>query len=200
MGRVKTFNRDEAVIKVMYEIWEKGYEACSVKSLSESLGLTRSSFYNAFGSREELFLEVLEVYFAQSIDANLQYINANDDILLSICKVFKSVCDIRAEDSEHKGCLAVNSIIELVGTDEKVGPILADTVQKSVTRFEHLLELAASKGELEANNLRNKALALQNLLIGINVLCKVIHDNKTLWQSTKSTLLGLGVYKASFSL
>ena len=45
MSRAKAFDRDAALALLMEEIWEHGYEACSVKSMSETLGITRSSFY-----------------------------------------------------------------------------------------------------------------------------------------------------------
>ncbi len=200
MGRLKTFNREEAVQTVMHELWLKGYEACSVKSLSETLGMTRSSFYNAFGSREALFLETLQVYAEQSPDRVLGQIDNGDPILQSLCEMFKKVCLARASDTEHRGCLVINSIIELVGIDETVGPILSSAVQNGMGRLEYLLGLAVEKGELECDDIRNTAMALQNTLIGINVLCKVVHDSDSLWRSTRATLLGLKVYKPSFEL
>ena len=51
MARPSKFDRKEAVELAMNEIWRDGYEANSVKALSEKLGITRSSFYNAFSSR-----------------------------------------------------------------------------------------------------------------------------------------------------
>ena len=48
MGRPAKFDRDKAIEIIMNEIWKKGYEACSVKALSEKLSITRPSFYHAF--------------------------------------------------------------------------------------------------------------------------------------------------------
>jgi TetR/AcrR family transcriptional repressor of nem operon len=200
MGRVKTFDRDMAVKVAMNEIWQHGFEACSVKYLSETLGMTRSSFYNAFGSRDELFLEVLQTYFEQTPDRELEYIKKTAPVLKTICEVFKTVCYVRASDNEHKGCLAINSVIELVGIDEGISDVLSNAVIKSMQRFESLLKLAAEKEELNSTDISAKAMALQNTLIGINVLCKVVHDGEELWRSTKETLLGLEVYKPSFQL
>ena len=61
MARPSKFDRQTAVELVMNDIWRSGFEANSVKAISEKLGITRSSFYNAFGSREALFLEALSV-------------------------------------------------------------------------------------------------------------------------------------------
>lgn len=200
MGRAKAFNRSEAVNTVMHEIWRNGYEACSVKALSEKLGLTRSSFYHSFGSREALFLEVLEVYSEQSPDFALNHLDPKSPILKEICKVFKHACIARAEDPEHRGCLAINSVLEMVGTHDTLGPVLSDAMNARLVRFEKLLKLAAIKGELHDNEIRSKAIALINQLVGINVLGKIIHNSEELWLSTRSSLAGLGIYKDSFNL
>ena len=59
MARPSKFDREDALDVVMNQIWQTGYRNNSVKSLAEVLGITRSSFYNAFGSQEQLFKEVL---------------------------------------------------------------------------------------------------------------------------------------------
>ncbi len=201
MGRKKSFDRKEAVKTVMEEIWSNGYESSSVKSLSETLGLTRSSFYHAFGSREELFLEVLQTYFEQSPDKALDSIdNQTGEVLLALCEMFKAACIARSGDAEHRGCLAVNSIAELVGVDDKIGPILSGAVSSSIGRFEKILLLAVDNGELPKENIATKAVALKNVLVGLNLICKVIHDGDMLWESTRMQLEGLGIYKPSFQL
>jgi len=194
MGRPKAFDRDLAVRTVMEEMWTKGYEACSVKAISEKLGITRSSFYNTFGSREELFFEVIEVYLQDSPDTCLSDITAESNVLYELSQFFRVVCKTRANDSDARGCLAVNSISELVGKDDVIGPLIENAIQERIKRFEHLLKLAADNGELSSDNLHVKALALQNLLLGINVIAKVVRDEQALWASTKQTLMGLDLF------
>lgn len=198
MGRTKTFDRDQAVVTVMNKMWKHGYEACSVKSISEKLGITRSSFYNTFGTREELFLEVLQRYFEQSPDRALEDIDGSKEVLLEICRVFNQACRARADDPEARGCLAINCVSELVGVNETLGPLLSEAVQASLKRFEKLLLLATEKGELPSSDIQTTALALKNLLIGINVLSKVVTDYDTLWAPARQTLIGLNVYKEPF--
>lgn len=200
MGRTKTFDRDEAVQTVMNEIWKNGYEASSVKALSEKLGLTRSSFYHSFDSREALFLEVLQAYAEQAPDYSLANINSDSQVLKEICTVFKKACFARANDPEHKGCLAVNSVLELVGTNPTLGPVMSNVMSMSLERFKSLLRLAVDVGELEDKDIQSKAIAIKNLLVGINVMGKIIHDAEELWHSTRISLEGLGIYKNSFKL
>lgn len=195
MGRPAKFDRDQAVEIVMNEIWKNGFEACSVKSISEKLGITRSSFYNAFQSRADLFEEVLERYFGQSPDRVLFQVDSDTRIIPLLTQMFADVCRARASDSEGRGCMAINCVAELVGVNEVLGPILERAVLGSLDRLEHLLRHAAANGEIEDHgDLREKALALQNLLIGLNVMCKVVRSEKDLWSAARQTLKGLGIY------
>jgi len=196
MGRPAKFDRNAAVEQVMHEIWRNGFEACSVKNLSETLGITRSSFYNAFGSREALFLEALELYFTQSPDKALAEMDDSASVLKVLTGVFREVCRSRANEPEPRGCMVVNCVAELVGVDETLGPVLEKAILASLDRLEHLLVTAAQKGEIEdRGDLREKALALQNLLIGLNVMGKVVRNEADLWATAKQTLKGLGLYR-----
>ena len=195
MGRPAKFDRNAAVEQVMHEIWRNGFEACSVKNLSETLGITRSSFYNAFGSREALFLEALELYFTQSPDKVLAHMEKEDSVLKVLTDVLREVCRSRANEPEPRGCMVVNCVAELVGVDETLGPALEKAILASLDRLEHLLITAAKKGEIEdKGDLREKALALQNLLIGLNVMGKVVRNEADLWATAKQTLEGLELY------
>ncbi len=179
----------------MNDIWKIGFEACSVKAISENLGITRSSFYNAFRSRAGLFEEVLDLYFRQSPNGSLFQVDGDTPILPQLSEMFRDVCRARASDPEGRGCLAVNCVAELVGVNETLGPLLERAVLRGFARFEHLLRQAAENGEIEDHgDLREKALALQNLLIGLNVMCKVVRSEKDLWATARQTLKGLGIY------
>jgi TetR/AcrR family transcriptional repressor of nem operon len=180
----------------MNELWKNGLEACSAKALAERLGISRSSFYNAFGSREALFKEALDLYFSRAPDRMLADIGADAEVLPVITGLFREVCHQRATDSDAKGCLAVNCVAELVGVDEALGPLLEDAVRRSLERFENLLRCAARKGEItDTGDLREKALALQNLLIGISLMSKVVRSEEDLWSTARQTLRGLGLYR-----
>ena len=196
MGRPPKFDREAAVETAMHEIWRNGLEACSAKALSERLGISRSSFYNAFGSREALFKEALGLYLASTPDHVLGSVEADANTLEVLAGMFRNVCRVRAADPEAKGCMAVNCVAELVGADAALGPVLEDAMLKSLDRLERLLRRAAANGEIEdADDLREKALALQNLLIGLNLMSKVVRSEADLWATAKLTLQGLDLYR-----
>jgi len=199
MGRPAKFDRDQAVETVMHELWKHGFEACSVKAISEKLGITRSSFYNAFESREALFKEALELYFTQTPDRVLNAVRPDTRILALLTGMYREVCRSRAADSEARGCMAVNSVSELVAVNDELGPLLERAVLGSLERLEQLLRQAARGGEIgDGDDLREKALALQNLLMGLNVMCKVVRSEEDLWAAARQTLKGLGLYDESY--
>ena len=196
MARPSKFDRSEAVEIVMNEIWQNGYEASSVKSLSEKLGITRSSFYNAFGSREELFKEAMEVYFMRSPDLALAEATPGVPIKKLFTNTIRMACKARASDKLGRGCMVINSVSELCNTDDHLGPVLQNAVLGNLARFETLLQWGVAQGEIDAKiDLHALALALQNLLMGLNIMCKVVHHEDELWKAAKTTLVSLDLYE-----
>lgn len=196
MGRPSSFDREVAIETAMQEMWRVGYEASTVKTISETLGINRSSYYNAFGSREGLFDEVLAAYFAQAPDRILYGDLPDLPIPELITRTFRKICKARTDDPEHRGCLAINCLTELTGDGDKLGPKLVGAVMASADKFEELLNIAKAKGELpDKINARATALALQNTLVGLSVFSKALTDEDDLWLTVKTTLIGLGLYQ-----
>lgn len=195
MGRPAKFNRQEAVTTVMNAIWKNGFEQSSVSQLAELLGITRSSFYNTFGSQEALFLEALPEYAAQSPDAPLAG-DIRGPVLQLVTAVFRDICRARAADPEVRGCMIVNTLCELCPATEGLGAKVVEIVLGSAERIKRLLVIARDGGEIPAAaDVHALALALQNLMIGLNVFCKVVPNEEELWLLTRTTLEGLGVYR-----
>ncbi|KAJ57038.1 hypothetical protein ACMU_00675 [Actibacterium mucosum KCTC 23349] len=194
MPRPSKFDKNEAVETVMQEIWSHGYSAATVKSLSEKLGITRSSFYNAFDTREALFAKVMEVYAARSPDAVLSDITPGEKVVPKIVEVFRAVAKQRAEDPEHRGCMIINTLNEVHGRDQEVLDMTAAAVNASTERFRQLLAIARAQGEIADDaDIAKIAPALQNLLAGLNTMARAVHDEDALWTPVHTTLQALGL-------
>ena len=64
-GRPREFDREQALQAALILFWRQGYEPTSLAQLKAAMGdLSPTSFYAAFGSKEQLFREVLTLYLS----------------------------------------------------------------------------------------------------------------------------------------
>ena len=68
--RSKTFEPDEVVVGALSAFWQRGFERTNMPDLLDSMGVGRASFYNAFGSKRDVFLRTLILYF-ETVDTHL---------------------------------------------------------------------------------------------------------------------------------
>lgn len=87
-GRPRVFNRGAVLEKAMKLFWERGYEGTSFDELINVMGISPSSFYSAFQSKENLFYEAAEHYLsgpggylASPLEASVQTRTAVETLL-----------------------------------------------------------------------------------------------------------------------
>ena len=61
-GRPREFDREQSLAKAMHLFWLRGYDAISMADLRSELGITQASLYAAFGNKEQLFREAVDLY------------------------------------------------------------------------------------------------------------------------------------------
>ena len=95
--------------------------------------------------------------------------------------------------------MAINALCELAGGPEKeLSEMMVGAVVGSARRFEALLAMGVARGELPAaTDCHGKALALQSLLVGINVMSKAVRAEAELWLTARTTLDALGLLEES---
>lgn len=63
-GRPRSFDRAAALRRAMQLFWAKGYEGTSLSDLTVAMDINSPSLYAAFGSKEALFREAVQLYGA----------------------------------------------------------------------------------------------------------------------------------------
>jgi len=80
-GRPRTFDREEALKKAMLVFWEKGFEGTTMADLIAAIGMKAPSVYAAFGNKDALFREAVELYLGQVEQGPLKALSASTSIL-----------------------------------------------------------------------------------------------------------------------
>lgn len=182
VGRPSKFNREAAVNVVKDAFWQQGYNALSVNQLASLMGITRSSLYNSFGDKPALFQEALACYNSNTPITLLEQLPENAPVVPAINAFFREVCRTRVQDQGNQGCMMVNAVSELVGSDESLSGSVEALVVESIDLFEMLLQRALDRGEItRSGDLRATASALVAFLMGFNNLTKVVRDEAQLW-------------------
>ena len=81
MARPREFEMDEALEGAMQIFWRQGYGATNLPDLLKAMGLTRGSFYKAFGDKRSVYLEALKRYDENNISAAVQLLGDADQVL-----------------------------------------------------------------------------------------------------------------------
>jgi TetR/AcrR family transcriptional repressor of nem operon len=172
MGRPKAFDRDQALEKAMHLFWTKGYEATSVDDLLGAMEIGRQSLYDTFGDKRALFLAALERYQGLLDDFLRSCLADTTSVKAALRRLFD---DTIAEPHERKrrGCLMVNTAVELAPHDPEAARRVADSQRASERLFVRALELARDRGELAAEtDVRPLARFLMTVLQGLRVAAK----------------------------
>ena len=76
-GRPRCFDRAAALEKAMEVFWARGYAGASIAELTEAMGIASPSLYAAFGSKEALFREAVELYVRSDDACTLKMLEGN---------------------------------------------------------------------------------------------------------------------------
>jgi len=103
----------------MQQFWRAGYEATSLQDLLEVMNLSKSSLYQTYGSKHELFLRSIDFYQQASTNELQQSLNNSPTSKAFMKKLLEEVID-EATSKMKKGCLLVNTVNELSHRDKAV--------------------------------------------------------------------------------
>lgn len=120
MPRVKLFDKEEALEKAMILFWEKGFEATSISDLISFLGISKSSFYDTFGSKRLVFESCLNLYMSKRLTGFETLLHSESDIRVGLTQILTLTLDEMLSDKKSKGCLIANTCAELGGRDELI--------------------------------------------------------------------------------
>ena len=144
MARPTEFDRDAALAAAMLLFWEQGYTSTSLAQLLHAMGISRSSFYAAFGDKRDLYLEVLKLFYERTrtmlVDTRIE--SPAERLRNFFDKTVAGVPRQRAA----RGCMMVNTVLELAGVDDELSKQASRYLDAIESDFEELLTAAGQAG------------------------------------------------------
>lgn len=191
MGRLKEFDEDKAIDGAVDCFWARGYEATSVRDLAERMGIGGASLYNAYGGKRALFVKALERYANRSSRARIARLETDGQPKQAIETFLADIIERSLADRDRKGCLLVNSALDVAPHDTEIGQVVAGYLDEIRAFFQRNIEAGRRAGQMPRSLDAVAASAhLLGVLLGIRVLARTKPD-RTLLESIARPALDL---------
>jgi TetR/AcrR family transcriptional repressor of nem operon len=145
IGRSLGYDPDKVLNAAMHLFWQQGYEATSLQDLLKTMGLSKSSFYQAYGSKKELFLRCMSCYcemFSERLKKLLVEAPSGRAFIESVLLASAG----EASNPEMKrGCLLMNSATEFAQKDAAI----AGRINSGLGGLKSIFAAAVSRGQGE---------------------------------------------------
>lgn len=192
MARTKVFDEEMVLNKAVNLFWTKGYNGTSAQDLVDELGISRSSLYDTYGDKFELFKSALLQYRKKFGGAMIEMTETSTDYEKTIKDIFQFVVTQSLQERFSKGCFMVNSTVELAPHNSEIAEIVNDNMQDIENALFRLIKKGQDAGLFSKNNTaRSLARFLFNTISGIRVASKSGADKKVYDDIVKVALSAL---------
>jgi TetR/AcrR family transcriptional repressor of nem operon len=170
--RPKEFDPNEIVDAAMQVFWQRGYTATSIQDLVEGTELGRSSIYNAFGSKHELYKHSLRRY-QELKAAKIAVLSGPGPVKERVRRLLMDVVDEELGEEKGLGCMTANAALELASHDTEVAAIVSQNLNYLESALYEALSRAQEIGEIASDkNARALSRFIMNTIQGMRVLSK----------------------------
>ena len=151
MPREIVFDKEIVVEQAKNVFWLKGFNATSMQDLVDATGLNRSSIYNSFGSKMDLFQLTLKKYQKEGSGFFEVLIHSNLNGLQTISSVFERTLELMLNDAERKGCMFINCHTEMGNQDIQLNNLTAKNQELLITHFNTMVKKGQADGSITSN-------------------------------------------------
>ncbi len=164
MGRPRRFDEPTALTIAQNVFWQFGYEAATLDYLLRAMGLSKSSFYETFGSKRALFLRSLHHYQQEKLNGLAKTLAGAATGRAAILTILEATIN----QESGNGCMICNETVELAGRDDDV----KNLVDAMMIGFEQSLIATIDRGKADGSitTTRQSGEIARLLLVSLNGL------------------------------
>jgi len=187
MSRPREFD-DAAVLDAATDrFWRHGYAATSVRDLGQAMGLVPASLYNAFGSKHALFARCLDRYLDGNMRERVARLEASTPPRAAIEAFLNEI--VSRSLADPRGCLLVNSALEVAPHDAEVGAVIAARLAELEAFFRRCVAAGQHDGSIAPTHAaEDLARLMLTTVIGLRVLARALPEPALLRGAARQAL------------
>jgi AcrR family transcriptional regulator len=188
--RPREFDQEDVLRIAFDQFWRKGVRGTSLSDIAREAGVQRGSLYNAFGSKEALFLCAYERY-ANEYLAALEKTLGSGTLRERLTAFFNLTIKNFRSGSPPRGCPTTRGLMELGsegdGLDEDARQTFADLIGRITRLVRDALAGGVERGEFKGDP-ASAALHIVTVTRGLAVLERAFGDEAQLKKIAADTV------------
>ncbi|WP_374302030.1 TetR/AcrR family transcriptional regulator [Ferrovibrio sp.] len=181
--RPREFDHDEILRIAFEQFWRKGVRGTSLSDIARDAGIQRGSLYNAFGSKEALFLCAYERYSGDYL-VSVRKVLGSGALRKRLTAFFDMTITNFRSGAPPRGCPTTRGLMELASEqdgelDDRARQAFADLITRITDLLEDALSQGAERGEFDGDP-EAAALHIMTVTRGLAVLERAFGDETQL--------------------
>jgi TetR/AcrR family transcriptional repressor of nem operon len=137
------------------------------------MGITGASLYNAFGDKRSLYRRALDHYVEQSFGDRVGRFEGRLAPKQAIAAFFSEIIERSLSDPDRKGCMLVNSALEVAPHDAEFQRVVANVLVQVEAFFYRCVSAGQHDGTIaSAQPAEDLARLFLGVLLGLRVLAR----------------------------
>jgi TetR/AcrR family transcriptional repressor of nem operon len=173
MARPRAFDEEKVLDAAVACFWRRGLEATSIRDLAAEMGINGPSLYNTFGDKRALFTRALGRYSELWMRERITRLESGASPKSAIRNFLQELIERSISDRERRGCLIVNSALEVSPHDVELRGVIAAYLREIEMFFRRCLERGQHTGEIGPKlDPDDTARHLLGIVLGIRVAAR----------------------------
>lgn len=164
-GRPRAFDLDAATAALEEALWRRGFRSTSVEELAADAGLSLSSLYATFGSKQGV-LDAALARYEDGMSGIIADLESPRRGLPDIERFVRRVRAVLDDPNSPRGCFMVNTMVEVGDGIPEVQQRVAAYRRRIERALNGALELAEADGDIESASSQDRARLIQAALFG----------------------------------